>query len=506
MFFQGRSAVNEHDWPLILSKRLDLHYARVEPPQPLPWWKRWRKPRYSAPIHSHTPGYHYAYKPVIYFLHIPKSGGTSFDSFLSSFACVESELPVELRYLGWKWDPQGPIPFRYLHQATEYDQYRDRLPWVHFVAFLRDPIDRIMSDYWYHRKKYDYGHNIAQVAESWRARWDQARGLSLDEWARIPEGTDGAYPRNLNVASLTCGPQEIAKKSLHKKTLLLRRAKQVLQHEFAFFGLVEHYARSKEMFCRTFGLPEHFAIGEEKLNVTTSRSSKPPVDEATLAHIRQENAWDLELAEFAYELFEERWKKFSAERWDDLTTLRQSPDHERYPRGPGSIRIASGQIRGSGLYREERNPAGWSHRWTGAFGIATLNFGAKLPIGADLTIRLELRTASTLTGFESLGITFDGVPAFSSEKLESQGRLFFVSRFVVTRDMATRPLHTLEIHSDLAPAAECIADQNDDRQLGVALQEIFIDWTRSHARQLAGGQPPEGMGPPVETVPLSRAA
>ncbi len=372
--------MSEHDWPLILSKRLDLHYARVEPSPPAPWWRRWwsrvRKPPYAAPIHSHTPGRQYAFKPVIYFLHIPKSGGTSFDSFLSSFTCANSALPVELQYLGWKWDPNGPIPFRYLHQATEYDSYRDRLPWVHFVTLLRDPIDRILSDYWYHRKKFDYGKQIAQVAEAWRSRWDQARGLSLAEWARIPAGADGAYPRNLNIAMLTCGPQEILRKSPYKHTLLLKKAKQALRDEFAFFGLMEHYARSKELFCRMFGLPEHFALGQERLNVTSSRKLDPPADEETLQHIRAENAWDLELAEYAYELFEERWKKYSAEPWDDLTALRNSPDHERYPREAGSLRIASGQIRGSGLYREERNPAGWTHRWTGALGVSTINFGA----------------------------------------------------------------------------------------------------------------------------------
>ncbi len=64
--------------------------------------------------------------------------------------------------------------------------------------------------------------------------------------------------------------------------------------------------------------------------------------------------------------------------------------------------------------------------------------------------------------------------------------------------MATRPLHALEVHSLLAPAAECGGAQDDHRMLGIALQEIFIDWTRSYVRQLAGGQPPEGLGPPVE--------
>jgi hypothetical protein len=74
--------------------------------------------------------------------------------------------------------------------------------------------------------------------------------------------------------------------------------------------------------------------------------------------------------------------------------------------------------------------------------------------------------------------------------------------------MATRPLHSLEVHSLLAPAAECGGARDDTRLLGVAIQEIFLDWTRSHVRQLAGGQPPEGLGPPpvemppVETPPV----
>ena len=48
---------------------------------------------------------------------------------------------------------------------------------------------------------------------------------------------------------------------------LVERAKANLCDRFAFFGLTESYAASKRLFCHTFGLPDHYAEGEERFNL-----------------------------------------------------------------------------------------------------------------------------------------------------------------------------------------------------------------------------------------------
>lgn len=486
------------DWPLKLALRLGLHDARI-PPRP-GFWERLRRRLggEAPPVNVATAPY--VAKANVFFLHIPKSGGTSFDAFLSTFFSVSKVLPVELQYLGWKWNRGEPSPFRYIHLATEYDAYRDRLPWLHFVTLLRDPAKRILSDYWYHRQQYDYGKQIAEVASEYQPRWDAARGLSLDEWSRIPAGQEGAYPRNLNLATLTCGVTKLQGLGSSAMSRLLRRAKQTLQNDFSFVGITEEYARSKELFCRTFGLPPDFATGEERRNVAATDSRREPPAEETLRRIRAENAWDLELYEFARELFTTRYEAFQATPWDDLTTIRISPDDDRYPREAGFLRLEAARLRGSGLYREEVNPSGWTHRWTGGLPETRIHFGAKLPIGAELTVRLELAAVLDEETWNTLRVTLDGVEACGIERSHGPGRLFFTSRYRVTRDLASRPLHGLVLHSHRGRPAQSGGDAGDDRQLGVAIQEVFIEWTRSATRQLAGGQPPEGLGPPRDEL------
>ena len=484
----------EIDWPLKLALRLSLHDARVIQQPGL--WKRllnWWTGTVKDQDVSRAP---YVAKPNVFFLHIPKSGGSSFDAFVSSFFSLSKVLPVDLQYLGWKWNRAEPSPFRYIHLATEFDTYRDRLPSLHAITLLRNPVARILSDYWYHRERYDYGREIEDVATEYQARWDIARNLTLEEWSRIPAGRQGAYPRNLNVALLTSGTRAVAQADNRRMQRLLDRAKRTLRDDFAFFGITEEYTRSKELFCRTFGLPSHFAAGEERRNVAAQTNSRPAPTEATLQRIRDENAWDIELYEFARELFGQRAAAFQKAKWDDLTSVLLSPDDDRYPRVAGQVRIDARQMRGSGLYREEANSNGWTHRWTGGLPVATLNFGAKLPIGAELTVRLELAAVLHEVAWHSLEMTFDDAKPVRVERSDGPGgRLFFTGHFLVDRGMASRPLHALAIRSDRGHPADASPDA-EDRMLGVAIQEVFLEWTRSCTRQLAGGQPPEGLGPP----------
>ncbi|MCA9055456.1 MAG: sulfotransferase family 2 domain-containing protein, partial [Planctomycetaceae bacterium] len=422
------SSPAEIDWPLMLAWRLALHDARlVRPPnwrqRLVQWWTG-----QARDVNVATAPY--VKKQNVFFLHIPKSGGTSFDAFVSTFFSLQKVLPVDLQYLGWKWNRGEPSPFRYIHLATEYDSYRDRRNELHFITLLRNPVSRILSDYWYHREKDDYGREIARVAAEHQPRWDKARGLSLEEWSQIPVGAAGAYPRNLNLALLTCGTRKLAACSPKQLSRLLKRAQRTLRDEFSFFGIMEEYTRSKQLFCQTFGLPPHFANGQERRNMAASTTERSPPDEATLKRIREENAWDVELYEYARELFTARCRAFDATSWDDLTAIRISPDDDRYPREAGMVRIDARRMRGSGLYREEVNPSGWSHRWTGSLPVTTLNFGAKLPIGAEVTVRLELAAVVNAEAWNSMRITFDGAEAQAVERSHGPGRLFYTCRFL----------------------------------------------------------------------------
>ncbi|MFN0131689.1 MAG: sulfotransferase family 2 domain-containing protein [Phycisphaerales bacterium] len=227
--------------------------------------------------------------PLI-FIHIPKAAGTTFQHL------VEDRFARKFRFSG---DTEEWNAFKRL-SAEERDSFDLLYGHVHFgvhehlarpamyVTMLRDPVDRIVSHYYFVRQHPDhYLHSIAAecTLEQYATRRtsheldnDQVRWLTTPHHFDVPVGK----------VSRT----------------LVEEAKWNLANAFPAFGITSQFERSVRWVSRA--LCWQGVEIPPRQNATRDRPALEEVSPATIAAIREINRYDAELFEFASALFEER--------------------------------------------------------------------------------------------------------------------------------------------------------------------------------------------------------
>lgn len=237
-----------------------------------------------------------AKKPdLIVFTHIPKTGGGSLtqifrDNFPAEQIVDISQLKLRevpdslaqslLRQEIQRLDRSVRVIHGHVNFSYDVQRYLDRD--CTSMTLLRDPVERVVSLYYFVRRL-NNGNKIA--AEIMR------KNLSLDDFALYEtfQPMDNIQVRYL---ANSRGPDSNLQ-SCHR--YLLEEAKANLIDRFDMFGVTEDFGSFAMRVCKDFNLaydPSH------RLN----SSGRPPLEEIsteTLEKIRQRNAFDLELWEFA---------------------------------------------------------------------------------------------------------------------------------------------------------------------------------------------------------------
>jgi hypothetical protein len=172
-------------------------------------------------------------KNLIISIHIPKTGGTTFVDVLRKYV-------QEVLYLDYGTEGPGPTalfrrgkrltaPFEsiiedlellpersVIHGHSQAKKYIDRFPNAIYATWLRDPVERVISNYLYWQRSHIPGDE----------RWEQitAQNMSLEQFAQLD------FVRDLQQAFLS----------------------PLTVEEFDFIGITEEYDRSLELFRRLF--------------------------------------------------------------------------------------------------------------------------------------------------------------------------------------------------------------------------------------------------------------
>lgn len=291
---------------------------------------------------------------VIVFLHIQKTGGTTFGRHL--VRNIQLERPCECHAgqkkctcfrpgkketwlfsrfsTGWScglhadWtELTNCVPAR-----MDSREPPKNLPSRHYyyITILRDPVSRYLSE-WRH----------VQRGATWKASLHVCDGRSPtlselpscysgDDWSgcTLPEFMDCPYnlannrqTRMLADLSLV-GCYNVSVMSEEERwAVLLESAKRNLR-SMAFFGLTEYQRKTQYLFERTFNL--EFIAPFTQLNGT--RASSVEVPSETQHRIRLLNQWDVELYEYARDLFLQR---FQVARQQERRLARQRRIQER---------------------------------------------------------------------------------------------------------------------------------------------------------------------------------
>nr|CAG4647425.1 EOG090X0E58 [Megafenestra aurita]SVE92667.1 EOG090X0E58 [Megafenestra aurita] len=282
-------------------------------------------------------GFDITSRDVIVFLHIQKTGGTTFGRHLVRDLNLETpcicprkrkrcdcfrpntvnEQWLFSRYsTGWKcglhadWTELTDCVEGAL---DEYEGMAKRRRYF-FITVLRDPIHRYLSEFrhvqrgatWKSARHWCGGQEFTSLPHCYKgSNWT---GVELDEFMNCPYNL--AHNRqtrmlaDLTLAGCYTGYNSTADQ-MERDRILLQSAKKNLA-EMAYFGLTEQQSVSQYIFEQTFQLD--FANSFDQANATLSAQAIAELTSAQIEQVRQLNSLDAELLDFARKLLQERFE------------------------------------------------------------------------------------------------------------------------------------------------------------------------------------------------------
>jgi len=249
---------------------------------------------------------------LLYYLHIPKTAGTTFTAILDRQFSAEHICPAQLWHELLRIPPERLRQYRLLRGHFYYCVRALLPPGTRMVTLLRDPVERSLSHYshilrepghYLHDRALALGslenflhdHETRTMIENFQVR---SIGLDLDPVA-MASALDADSLNHLMLERLveTAMPAGIADDEL------LKRAKDRLE-TFAFVGLAERMQEALAVLAHTFDwvMPTAYP----NLNVSSNRLRREAIPMQTLDLIREYTQLDSELYEHARCLFEAR--------------------------------------------------------------------------------------------------------------------------------------------------------------------------------------------------------
>lgn len=244
-----------------------------------------------------------ANEDIIFFLHLPKTAGTTLsDLLISKFEQSERLHIMPLRYDGpllenvpydvVKWsdyeakmaEPDtGFAPYKLVWGHIYYNPPPFQARNLRYITVLRDPIERYISNYLHNRRNDDNAlHAIA-------------RELTLEEYIehehvqKVTSNNMVSYISNMKKGDAGL---EIAKRNLEKLDVV---------------GLTEYFEETVFLLHYAFDWPLRYKI--KFLNTNRREMKYADIPAETIARIKELNKFDVALYDYGAELFHQSYLK-----------------------------------------------------------------------------------------------------------------------------------------------------------------------------------------------------
>jgi hypothetical protein len=338
-----------------------------------------------APFHRDLP-----VTDPVYYLHIPKTGGTFFTSFLDSQFYPNDICPAQLLPELFRLPESDLLRYQFFrgHLWHGLDSHLKRR--LQYITLLRNPIQRTISWYSHVRRDANAYRHQRVVDENWslldfvrdqETNWDmvnaQALFLAVDldysALARDPVGYGQAVVKQYA--------------SRGNDRALLDLAKQRLE-KCAFFGITERMQDSMSLLSYAMDFYPDFSL--PRLNVGGNRPAENEISAETIEAIKAITGVDQELYDWAGQLFEERFrrmvKSLLASNYKSCAINTNTPWHGPVPveerkrfsldiadapvcvsaSGSFEIRVTVANHSSCGLSPRNTNPVNISYHWIDA--------------------------------------------------------------------------------------------------------------------------------------------
>jgi hypothetical protein len=237
-------------------------------------------------------------KPLLLFVHIPKTAGTTLTSILRLTESPPRTRSIGNVFKGFGGFDKGPLDrLRDPQRAPDLSAVRilrghlplgvrDLLPkdrTVRCFTFLRDPVERTLSHYF-------------QI----RASPERAHGLpTFPENGTLEHAFEVGYLHDNLQTRMLCG---LAEPMGDVTEEMLERAKRHLAEELVLVGLAERFDESLVLAQQRLGLRNILYTSAKRVNESRPRADDVP--EALVRAAERLNQYDRELYRFAVELFD----------------------------------------------------------------------------------------------------------------------------------------------------------------------------------------------------------
>lgn len=227
---------------------------------------------------------------VLLFLHLPKSGGNTFYDIISGQKRYQSTCDMRnCNVYDLTPDEKRRVEMVYGHMAFGVHK---QLPQSNFayITFLRHPIDRVISHYYFHRGITDPSNALGEIFNN----------MTLYDYVTSKEWNDNP----LYVAASTVNIQT----RLLTETMddNLETAKNNLIKHFTVVGTTERFDETLSVLEKKLGWEIE---AYEKKNVTTVRPALEEIPVEIIEIIKSKNEHDLALYQFANQLLDKQLPK-----------------------------------------------------------------------------------------------------------------------------------------------------------------------------------------------------
>jgi hypothetical protein len=239
---------------------------------------------------------------TIVFVHVPKSAGTAFANYLKE-NCGDPDRAL-LAFYGdysmYKGLKDVPVVAAHAH----YREMSQVFPGASFVTWLRHPIARAIS-------QYKSWHNPDNLHAHWLENMpkESFEHVYFAQKATFEEFVFSDHPEI--VANLRNVYGGMIGSEFMKSHRVLASAKENLVRRFRFFGLVERFDESMDLFRDSFGWSAEFKDEAEHAN-RSKQEVRPSVK--AIERLLEMNQIDMPLYEFACLLFEDRLRRLRTGR------------------------------------------------------------------------------------------------------------------------------------------------------------------------------------------------